>query len=190
MKNAHRGSAAIAVLIAFLVLLGGLAAIAGISWYSAAKTGNEMEQGVKYAHRDLNQILGQYSIKVQEAAKVPEKYQARLEQTLTSVMTARMGEGGMQADWAWLQEAGVPYDASMDRQLSQIIEAGRTKFENQQTIFLDKKRAYDTALGSPWQGLWLSVAGFPKIDLDAYDVVTSAHSDESFRTGQDKAVAF
>lgn len=190
MKNTQRGGAALAVLIAVLVLFGGLAAIAGISWYSAAKTGNEMEQGVKYSHRDLNQILGQYSIKVQEAAKVPAKYQERLEQTLTSVMTARMGEGGMDADWAWLQEAGVPYDASMDRQLSQIIEAGRTEFQNKQTMFLDKKRAYSTALGSPWQGFWLSVAGYPKMDLDEYDVVTSAHSDESFRTGQDKAVSF
>lgn len=190
MKNAQRGSAALAIVVAILVLFFGIAAIAGISWYSAAKIGNEMEQSVKFSHRDLNQVLGQYSIKVQEAAKVPAKYQERLEQTLTSVMTARMGEGGMQADWAWLQEAGVPYDASMDRQLSQIIEAGRTEFQNKQTLFLDKKRGYQTALGSPWQGMWLSVAGYPKIDMDDYDVVTSAHSDESFRTGQDKAVEF
>lgn len=88
------------------------------------------------------------------------------------------------------KEAGVQYDATMDREISQVVRAGRTEFQNRQTMFLDKKRAYETALGSPWTGFWLGVAGYPKINLDDYDVVTSAHSDESFRTGQDKAIDF
>jgi len=186
----QQGKALVAVMVSFVVLIVFLIGVCAISWYSAMSYGNQAEKGVEYAHRDLQQVLGQYSIKVQEAANVPKRYQERLKDTMVSVMTARMGDDGMKAQWAWLQEAGIQYDASMEQKLQQIIEAGRNEFQNKQTLFLDKKRAYDTALGSPWRGMWLTVAGYPKINLDEFDVVTSAHSDEAFRTGQDKAVEF
>lgn len=189
MKN-QSGKAAVAILAVLLslVLLAGI--VVGYSWYDAKRYGNSAEKGIMYAHEDLQQVLGQYSIKLQEAAKVPANYQDRLKDTMVSVMSARMGESGMKAQWAWLQEAGIQYDATMEAKVQQIVEAGRDQFQNKQTVFLDRKRVYDTALGSPWRGLWLDVAGYPKINLDDYNVVTSAHSDEAFRTGQDKAIDF
>jgi hypothetical protein len=64
-----------------------------------------------------------------------------------------------------------------------MVEAGRIEFAAAQTKLVDQKRVYETALGSFWQGTWMTVAGYPKIDLAEYQIVSTTRADEAFKTG-------
>lgn len=63
-----------------------------------------------------------------------------------------------------------------------MVEAGRTSFAADQTMLIDKKRVYETKIGQQPAALVASFLGFPKIDLDEYDIVTSGKTEEAFGT--------
>jgi len=70
--------------------------------------------------------------------------------------------------------------------LATVIDAGRTSFEAEQKMLLDKKRLYLTDLKSFPTSLVAGFLGFPKIDLSKIDIVTSDRTDEAFKTKKDK----
>jgi hypothetical protein len=96
-------------------------------------------------------------------------------------MAGRYGEKGSQATWQWLKEQNPTLDVSAYTKIQQIIESGRNEFQNAQTTLLDKKRVYQTQLGYLWTGFWLRTAGYPKIDLSKYDVVSNDYASEAFK---------
>jgi hypothetical protein len=106
---------------------------------------------------------------------------------LTAVVTAalegRYGEDGSRAVFQFIQEQNPQIDSTVYVQLQRIIESGRTEFAAAQTRLVDQRRVYETALGSFWQGTWMSVAGYPRINLEDYAIVSTARADEAFRTG-------
>lgn len=159
----------------------------GISHYNYAV---RAEQGIKSAWENNENILGQYSLKVIEAAKVPDKYTEDLRSVYRDAMSGRYGDDGSGAVMQWIQEQNPQLSPEMYTNLQNIIEAGRTKFENAQTELVDRKRAYQIELNSLWSGMMLSVTGFPKINLDDYKIITSEHAKETFETGVDKGVSF
>lgn len=180
MKTSH-----IVLLVIALIVVG----LVG-SFISYFNYGVRAEQGIVSAWENNENILGQYSLKVKEAAKVSDKYSAAITQFVTDSMTGRYGEDGSDAQWQWIQENIPEFDASMYKEIQTIIEAGRTKFENAQTELVDRKRAYQIELDSLWSGMMLGMAGYPKINLDDYKIITSEHAKEAFETGVDKGVDF
>ena len=99
-------------------------------------------------------------------------------------MVGRYGPEGSRATWQWLREHNPNFDASMYRQVMQIIEAGRNDFETNQKILIDKKRVYETYLNEFPSGTVAGMLGYPKVDLDKFRIVTSDHTDETFETGK------
>jgi hypothetical protein len=88
----------------------------------------------------------------------------------------------------FIQEQNPTIDSTVYTQLQRMIEAGRIDFANSQTRLIDQKRVYQTALGSFWQGMWMRVAGFPKINLDDYKIVTNSHTENAFSTGTEEPI--
>lgn len=174
------------VVLAFALIIVGVVS-SGISYFNY---GVRAEQGIKSAWENNENILGQYSLKVVEAAKVPDKYTEDLRSVYRDAMTGRYGEDGSGAVMQWIQEQNPQLSPEMYTNLQNIIEAGRTKFENAQTELVDRKRAYQIELNSFWSGMMLSIAGYPKIDLDDYKIITSEHAKETFESGVDKGVEF
>lgn len=160
--------------------VGVLALFLGSAWYSAAKTGNILEQSVKAEYTNLKNILAQYGNKVAETAQVPEIYRDDVSKVAVDAITARFGENGSKALFQAISEQNPTLDSAVYVQLQRVIESGRNDFQNSQTKFIDKRRVYETALGSPWQGMWLNIAGYPRIDLDDYDIVTSVRAEDAF----------
>jgi hypothetical protein len=110
----------------FLVLaLGFSSNLIGIYNY-----GNRAERQVLAEHENLSNILGQYSLKVGEAAQVPEMYRDDVKDVITSAITARYGEGGSKATFQWLKEHNATLDAGVYAKIQQIIEAGRNEYTN------------------------------------------------------------
>ena len=168
--------------VAIMVVLVGTVAV---SYISAANYGVRAENQIKAQYTNMENILGQYSLKVSEAAQVPGMYKDDLKEVMTSVMTARQGGGGSKAAFQWFKEHQINIDPSMYTKIQQIIEAGRNKFENTQTKFIDTKRTYENNLGYVWKGMWMKFAGYPKINLADYKIISSGHAKTTFKTGID-----
>jgi len=176
-------------LIAIIGVLGVMIAVAVGSYVSNYNYGNEAENVIKAEYKNMENILAQYSLKVVEVAQVPGMMRDDLSQVVREAMSGRYGSDGSKATFQWIQE-NYPgqVDASLYKQIQQVMEAGRNKFENAQTLFIDTKRQYETNLGYLWKGFWLRVAGYPKINLDEYKIITSGHAQEAFETGVDQAI--
>ena len=162
--------------------------VIGGSYISAFNYGAEAEQQIVAGYENLENIRGNYALKVAEAAKVPAMQREDLKKVVTAALSARYGADCSKATFQWIKEQNPNIDSSVYKQIQQIIEAGRDKFANAQTQFIDVKRTYQTNLNYFWRGMWLRIAGYPKIDLSKYQTVTSADAKEAFSTGIDKGV--
>jgi hypothetical protein len=172
--------------LVFLAVVGmGIAVIVG-SYITNYNYGNRAEVGIVTAYENVQNVYSSYTNKVMEAAQINEMYREDVKDVITSALDARYGEEGVQSAFAWIQEQNPGLDASVYVKLQQIIQAGREEFQHEQTRLLDLRRVYKTNLGYLWKGLWLRIAGYPKIDLDKYEIIVSNATTEAFETGEDK----
>lgn len=170
------------VVISAIVILGSM------SYVSAHNKGNRMERDIVATYQDNRQMLGQYGNKIAEAAQIPDMQRDDLTDVVVAALDARYGENGSQAMFQFLQEQNPNIDSAVYTQIQRMIEAGRDDFTRKQTILLDKRRIYETALGTFWGGMWLKTAGYPEIVLDDYNVVSTAAANKSFESGEDEAL--
>lgn len=175
----------IGVLVAFIVLV--VVVVVG-SYVGAHNKGVKFENTLEATWENNENILGQYSLKIQEMAQVPEMYTEDLKEVVREALSSRYGENGSQAVFQWIQEKSPEVDPQVYVQIQNEMTIGRNKFEAAQTRLVDQKRAYKNELDMFWSGLWLRIAGFPKLDLSKYKVITSEHAQETFETGVDKGV--
>ena len=172
-----------------LVALGVVAAFVVVaigSYISVANYGNRAEKEIIYVWENNENILSQYVQKVQEAAQVPSMQRDDLKQVVTEVMAGRYGKDGSKAVFQWIKEQNPQLDSRVYVKLQQIVEAGRDEFKTAQTSLIDAKRSYDTNLGYIWKGFWLSMAGYPKIDLSKYKAISNDYASDAFKTGKEK----
>lgn len=170
------------------VILGGIVGTVAISYISAYNTANRLEQQIQATYEDNQNVLAQYSNRIAEAAQVPAMQRDDLKEVVTAALDARYGDEGSKAMFQWIQEQNPTIDSTVYVELQRIIVAGRQDFQTAQTRLIDQKRVYETALGSFWQGTWMGVAGYPRVDLDEFRIVTNARTEEAFGTGQEEAI--
>lgn len=170
---------AIAGMMAVLALCVTIIVGAGIS---ANNYGVRAEASIESTYKDNQNILSNYAKKVAETVQVPAMYRDDLIKAVSASMSGRYGPSGSNASMQWLKEMNIPVDASIYKQIQQVIEAGRNDFRTGQTRLIDEKRAYKTELGTFPRSIALSVLGFPKIDFNKYDIVTDDRTNAAFDT--------
>jgi hypothetical protein len=161
-------------------------AILIVSYISAFNAGNRAEKQIAATYENNQNVLSTYYQKVQEVVQVPDMMKDDLKDVISSALTARYGEDGIKSAFAWITE-NYPgqVDAALYTKIQQVIEAGREDFKVSQTQLIDQKRAYETQLGSFWRGTWLTVAGYPKIDLAQFKVITTEQAEKAFAAGKE-----
>lgn len=174
--------ALIAVLAILGIFLTGLVFVV-VLYFSAANYGVKAEADLDAVWTNNQNILGQYTLKVQEIAQVPEMYKNDLKEVMSAELSSRYGKEGSKASMQWIQEHAVNFDSSMYGKIQQVTEAGRNEFQNAQTRLIDVKRAYVTTLGTVPRSWFLSMAGFPKVDLNKYKPVVAGDTAKAFETG-------
>lgn len=182
----QKGSA-LAVALGLVAVMVVLAAVLVSSYVSAANAGNRMEKGIKATFENNQQILGQYGQKVLEASQVTDMARDDIVKVVKEAVQGRYGADGSKAVFQAITEQNPNVDPTLYRQIQQIIESGRTKFEEGQTRLIDQKRVYSTALDNVWGGMWMRIAGYPKINLDDYKSITTDRAAEAFKTGKESA---
>ena len=178
-------------LVTVLVVLGIVGAIvvgAVGAYVSNANYGNRAEKQIVAAWENNENILGQYSLKIAEMAQIPDMQRDDLKEVYRAAMEGRYGADGSKATFQWLQEQNPQLNAEVYTRLQQTMEAGRNEFRVAQTELIDLKRGYETNLGYVWKGFWLRLAGYPKLDLNKYQAITSEYAQEAFKTGVDKGI--
>lgn len=175
-------------LIAAGIIVAGVAGIGITSYISAYNTGNRLERVIEATYEDNQNVLAQYSNRIAEAAQVPAMQRDDLKEVVTAALDARYGEEGSRAMFQFIQEQNPTIDSTVYVELQRIIVAGRQDFQLAQTRLIDQKRVYETALGNFWQGTWMRIAGYPSIDLDAFQIVTNARTEDAFNTGKEEPI--
>ena len=163
------------------VLIGAVA-IVGVTKYIGAKAlGNETEQRIHALYEDNQQQFAQFGQKVAEAVGVAQLQADDAAALYSTVLESRYGDQGLQAQIAMISEAMPGLDASVYTKIQQISEAGRNDFAFAQKQLIDTKRTYRTLIGSPIDGMFLSWANYPQINIgypigtqDDYPAITSA----------------
>ena len=178
-----------------MIVLGGIVGmfisailLAVVSFVTYYNYGNSIERQIEAAYEDNQNVLSQYTLKIQEMAQVPEMYKDDLKEVYTAAITGRYGKDGSSAMFQWLKEHNPNFSDKLYTKIQQVMEAGRNKFEHAQTKLIDLKRQYKTKLGNFWSGLWLKLIGYPKINLDDFKVVKSTKAVETFDSGIDSGV--
>jgi uncharacterized protein (UPF0333 family) len=187
MKN-QKGSVAVVVALVFAVVMLAIASVCVVSYISAFNYGNTAEVGIKAAYENNKNILAQYGQKVQEIAQVPDMYKDDLIKLTTAAIQGRYGPDGSKATMQWLKEQNPTLDSSLYKKIQQVIEAGRNDFQAAQTSLIDKKRSYETTLGSFWTGMWMRIAGYPKINLADYKIISTDRADTAFEKGKESGI--
>lgn len=169
-------------------VVGVVTAVGVGSYVTAYNAGNRMENNIIATYEDNEQILGQYGQKLGEAVQIPGLMKDDLQEVLAGAMSGRYGENGSQAVFQMITE-NYPgrVDPSVYIQVQRIIEAGRDEFKVAQTRLVDQRRQYNTAIGSFWQGTWMRFAGYPKINLDEYQPISTTRAASVFQEGQESA---
>jgi hypothetical protein len=158
------------------------------SYVGAYNYGNRAENVIITEHRNMENILSQYSNQIMEMIQVPEAQKEDLKELIETEMSGRYQGGRGGAVMSWVQERATVDNTALYTNIQNAMVAGRNKFENAQTKFLDTKRSYQTELGYLVRGFWLGMAGRPSINLDDYDIVTSGYSNDAFATGEENGL--
>lgn len=172
----------IGLIVGFIITIGGTCFA---SYVSAVNYAAGAEQQIKAVHTNNKNVLAQYVQKVQEAAQVPAMARDDLEKIVKAAISGRYGEKGSQATMQWIKEQNPNVDPKLYTKIQQIVEAGRDEFKNSQSKLIDVKRSYETNLAYFWRGMWLRVAGYPKINLNDYNIVTNDYTEDAFKKGKE-----
>ena len=187
MKFKSRGFSTVAMLASLGVVLVLVLSIV-TSYVGAANFGNATEMRLKAKVENNENIYAQGTQKIIEIAQVPQMYVDDITKVTAAAIGGRYGADGSKAVFQMLKEQNPQLDASMYKKIQQVIESFRDEFKNSQTEMLDIRRSYETALGTVWQGLWLRTAGYPKLDLSKYVIVSTDTAATAFKTHRDTGI--
>jgi uncharacterized protein (UPF0333 family) len=178
-----KASSIIAIVIAGVL---GFALIG--SYVSYANYGNRTERQLVAKNDDNQNIYANGSQKIFEIAQVPAMYKNDVKEVFTAAINGRYGEKGSQAMFQMLKEQNPQLDPSMYIKIQQVMEQFRNEFQQGQKEMLDMRRSYETALGNVWGGTWLSIAGYPKVNMKDFAIVTTDKAAETFKTKRDTGI--
>lgn len=160
------------------------------SYISAHNSGAMFEANIYKFHESSKNTLSNYTLKLKEAAKVPDKYTSALQDVIQATFEGRYGEYGSKAAFQWIQENNIPLDPSVFAKLQNIIDAGREEFKLSQDRKLEICAQYEIDRNVFWRGFWLKMAGYPKRELNICNIIVDSSTTNKFETGVDEEVVF
>lgn len=164
-----------------LALIISVAGISAMSYVNATNYGAKTEATLNGAYDESKNVLAQYQQKIGEAAQIPAMYKDDFKEIVNASMQGRYGANGSKATMQWLKEHDIKIDSAMYTKLQNLIEGGRKDFELSQKRMIDIRVGYDANLNYFWRGMWLRIAGFPKVDMAKFQPVTTDTVEQAFK---------
>ena len=126
--------------------------------------------------------------KFREMSQVNAQYADDMKKVFDSAIQGRYGADGSKAMFQFIKEHNPQLDSATYVKLQAAIEAGRNSFEADQKQLLDRKREYKDLLGSTRALAANIFLGFPRIDMNKYDIVTSGRTEKAFEDKKDDEI--
>ena len=183
----QNGSALIGI-ISVVGILFTMIAFVAIMYIKYHNMGVNFEKRLDGTWQENKVVLNTYTTKVQEVAQVPTMMKDDLSQIIEQTFQGRYGQDGSKAVFQFIQEQNLNLDPQLYRQIQQVMESGRNDFQVSQKVLIDVKMNYQASLDYFWSGLWLGFAGYPKVDLEKYKIVTLSEVEEKFESGKDSVI--
>lgn len=159
-----------------------------VTYVKYSNLGVQYESKLNAVWEENQVVLNTYTAKVQETAQVPDMFKNDLREIVEATFQGRYGEDGSKAVFQFIQEQNMQLDPQLYRQIQQVIESGRNDFQTSQKTLIDVKRAYEQQLGFFWSGMWLNIAGYPKMDLSKFKIVVLSEVAKKFESGEDSVI--
>lgn len=174
-----------------IVLAVGLAcATLGGVFISYANKAVGMEETINRFHQGSQNTLSSYTLKIKEAARVPDMYVDSLKEVIEATFQGRYGDNGSQATFQWIQEQNLQVDSSLFSNLQVIISSGRDEFKLSQDRKIDACTTYQRLLRQPVSGFIMSTLSYPKIDLGVCKIVLDESTNQVFSSGVAEPISF
>lgn len=158
------------------------------SFMAVNNTAVMIEESIDAADKDRQVVLSTYGKKLAETVQVPDMYRDDLVKVTNATLEGRYGANGSKAVFQFLQEAQIPMSDKLYLQIQQVIESGRNDFQNKQLIVVDRVRLYKASLRTQPRGFMLQTLGFPKIDLNKYDIIIDDRTAEVFAKKREESI--
>jgi hypothetical protein len=178
----QRGNSTITLIIVVVIAVMALA-----TFMNYANYGNRTEVALDAKKESNKNILGQYGQKVQEMGQIPAMARDDITKIVQAAIQGRYGSNGSQAAIQMIREQNPTVDPSLYRKIMQVIEAGRSDYEQGQKQQIDMVRSYRTALGNMPGSFFLSLAGYPKKPLNTWDIITTGRANDVYNKGYEDA---
>ena len=170
----------LATALAFLVIIvvfGSLITLEILSYYNEAV---QLETLIKAQYdQNKNNYTKMFNSFV-ESSQIPKMYIDGLKEVYDSALKGRYGKDGSKAIFNWIREQNPQVDSKVYTKIQTLIEVNRNEFESNQKSLVDKKQIYEAYLRQQPRGMFLSILGFPKIDLNTFAIVTSDQTEKVF----------
>ena len=177
----------ITLVITVTLLLGTGVTVVGL-YVSNSNYANTAENRITSQYDVMRNVRSSYTLKIMDMAQVPSMYKDDLMDVITATFEGRYGNDGSKAVFQFIQEQNMQLDSKLYSNIQAAMEAGRNEFQVSQNRLIDLKRQYETSMGYVVKGMFIRMAGFPKIDLGKYDIIIEATTQELFDTKVDKAI--
>lgn len=177
MKQVLIGISAVFVLAVLFV------GFLGVGYLGFSNQANSFEVSIKAKYENNQNVYDNGFKKVVETAQVPKLQTEALKSVYDSALKSRYGTDGSKAVLQFIKEQNPNLDQSTFLKIQQTIEEFRDEFQSNQTSLISQRQEYERFLKATTSGrLYNSFAGYPKIDLSKYDIVTSDQTQKAFDT--------
>lgn len=173
--------------LGFVGLIVAVLVIAASSYIGANNYGARIEAQLNAEYSNNQNILAQGQQKVLEAAQVPTMYKNDFSEIIKADVQGRYGAEGSKATMQWLKEHDIKIDSDLYKKIQQLIEGYRDEFKNSQTKMIDVRRQYEAEQGLFWRGMWLRIAGFPKVDMSKFNPIITDAVEATYKRGKEAA---
>lgn len=149
---------------------------------------NGYENGIKAQYAKNQNVYDNGYKEVLEISQVSSLYAEDLGKVYKDALEGRYGDMGSQAVLQFITEQNPNLDSGVYKKIQQSVEIFRTAFAQEQTQLVARKQEYANFLTTQTSSRfynWIG-AGYPKIDLAKYDIVTSGRTDSAFTTKKDE----
>ena len=177
----------ILAVILSVLLLGDVAF--GLTLVSYNNNAVTFENNIKKFDKESQNVLSNYTTKLQEKAQVPEMYVKDLGDIVDKTFKGRYGEDGSKAMFQFIQETMPNFDSSLYKELQITMEAGRNEFKLSQSRKLDICTQYETMTGKFPANILFGIVGkgYQNVENQC-NIIVDAATTGKFASGVDSAI--
>lgn len=170
--------AKIAIVVAAGLMLFGMIACGTLVDFS--NTSVELEAAIKTQYKANQAVHDKVWKTIAQDANVATAHADRVKEIVIGSIEGRYGNDTNVVFKAINEATGQTLPTELFAKVQQVIEAGQAEFANNQRELLSKKQTYELHLHRFPNSIYASMLGYPRIDMDQFDIVTSERTDRAF----------